>query len=657
MKRLLRLGLITLVVLNLAFVKLTGTVGTTWLACLLALTISSPWTARFRENQLWCALWNIGVLLTFAALVHDAIQSGPRQLLEDGMTLAAFCQVHLLNVLRNERRADLLFFNSFLIAVVTSFFCQDLAFSLVFAAWIATFVTTLSLAEISGDAAAWSVLRDAARRAAVVLLGTGLVFAFWPRDFRRPGLVDDSMFGSGLDAADSVGFSEIVDLRRSSHVAISERVALQATLTRGDQADVPRLWRGATLDTYNGRSWMTLPPAGRATSVDLLWERTSRDSWRSGSGTARAALRVHTDDPSTRRLFAPLGTLGLRVLTASDLDTSIPERDGTFVRLPIGRKPPAWELTIGDASPVERTPDRSAIAHWLSIDRDDTRVVPTVAFALLGEVTRSLPRDAEPGVVAERCRDLLASRFGYLAPGRQGAAGNLREFLSGEAPAHCEFFATGLAVLLRLHGVPCRIATGYLAHEWSPDGKSLVIRDSDAHAWVEVFDPDQGWYALDATPAFEDDDSGAGAWFDATIKWLADSWAAVTTFDAQQREALVDRLSNLPGATITALAENPVRGGGLALALAGVLAWLRRRRGDRAIADYERCLRRLRVARGSAETPRELLFRIANERRLDDARMRTLTDATTRHEQARFATVPPPRVVDRLRSRSEVPTC
>ncbi|MFO1053584.1 MAG: transglutaminaseTgpA domain-containing protein [Planctomycetota bacterium] len=661
MNRLLRLGLVGLVALNLVFVELTGAVDPRWLIALFAFTLSAPWTSRFRDSRIWCALWNSGVLITFTLLVRDAVTTGPKQLLEDGMTLAAFCQVHLLNVIQNERRADLLFFNSFLIAIVTSFFCQDITFSLTFAAWVVVFVTTLSLSHESRDLPPWTVVRDAVRRAGVVLCGTLLVFGVWPRDFRRPGLVDDALFLQGLDDGSQVGFSEKVDLGRSSHVTVSERVTLTATLESGRREDVPSHWRGATLDIWDGRGWSSLPGTGRASQVEVAWEKAGPGKWIGPRGTARAILRVSNVDTASRRLFAPLETLSLTVLEPGDIENVIPAFDGNFVRLPSGANTPCWQIDCGIAEPVERHVDRPRLSRFLHVDRNDPRVVPPVLFVMLAEATRGLTAAASNDQVVQRCRDLLASRFGYLEPGRQGAAADLAEFLDGDAPAHCEYFATALALMLRLRDVPCRVVTGYLAHEWKPDGRTLVVRDSDAHAWVEVFDARRGWYAVDATPETSADASGFAAWIDSLGKAVSSAWTAVTTFDAERRQALIDWFAALPAELADATTGHPLPTVALLLFVAALLVRRRsRRRSDRAILAYRRCLARLRLVRRPTETPRELLERTRREGRFDADRLHRLELATEAHERARFLVLRGDDGADRthrLRCRTETPSC
>ncbi len=76
----------------------------------------------------------------------------------------------------------------------------------------------------------------------------------------------------------------------------------------------------------------------------------------------------------------------------------------------------------------------------------------------------------------------------------------LAYFLLEKPAAHCEFFASGTAVLLRLGGIPCRYVTGYAGADYNRFGKYWVVRQRDAHAWVEAHVPDQGWIVVDSTP-------------------------------------------------------------------------------------------------------------------------------------------------------------
>jgi transglutaminase-like putative cysteine protease len=79
----------------------------------------------------------------------------------------------------------------------------------------------------------------------------------------------------------------------------------------------------------------------------------------------------------------------------------------------------------------------------------------------------------------------------------------IAEFLFTKHRGYCEYFASALALMLRLEGIPARFVTGYQVDESSREGNHFVVRDSDAHAWVEAYVEGAGWIEADATPAAE----------------------------------------------------------------------------------------------------------------------------------------------------------
>jgi len=74
-------------------------------------------------------------------------------------------------------------------------------------------------------------------------------------------------------------------------------------------------------------------------------------------------------------------------------------------------------------------------------------------------------------------------------------------FLLERKAAHCEYFATAAALLLRLGGVRTRYVTGFAFPE-SAGGNTRFFRNRRAHAWVEALDPDLGWMTVEATPSY-----------------------------------------------------------------------------------------------------------------------------------------------------------
>lgn len=76
----------------------------------------------------------------------------------------------------------------------------------------------------------------------------------------------------------------------------------------------------------------------------------------------------------------------------------------------------------------------------------------------------------------------------------------LLHFLLEKPPAHCEYFASAAAILLRLADVPTRYVTGFVVNERDYATDSWLARNRDAHAWVEAYDESVGWTIVEATP-------------------------------------------------------------------------------------------------------------------------------------------------------------
>jgi len=78
---------------------------------------------------------------------------------------------------------------------------------------------------------------------------------------------------------------------------------------------------------------------------------------------------------------------------------------------------------------------------------------------------------------------------------------NVDEFLFGTRRGFCEHYAGSFALLMRAAGIPARIVTGYQGGEYNSSGNYLIVRQSDAHAWTEVWLENRGWIRVDPTAA------------------------------------------------------------------------------------------------------------------------------------------------------------
>jgi transglutaminase-like putative cysteine protease len=96
----------------------------------------------------------------------------------------------------------------------------------------------------------------------------------------------------------------------------------------------------------------------------------------------------------------------------------------------------------------------------------------------------------------------LSPQNGFVYDQRPPAATYpLESFLFSVRRGYCQQFAGAMALLLRMGGVPARVATGFTSGSYDPSKHRYVVSDLDAHAWVEAYFPNYGWVRFDPTPA------------------------------------------------------------------------------------------------------------------------------------------------------------
>jgi transglutaminase-like putative cysteine protease len=85
------------------------------------------------------------------------------------------------------------------------------------------------------------------------------------------------------------------------------------------------------------------------------------------------------------------------------------------------------------------------------------------------------------------------------------------EFMFDTRSGFCEHYASAFTIIMRMAGIPSRIVTGYLGGWYNGIGDYLLVRQSDAHAWSEVWLPGSGWSRIDPTAAVAPDRIEQGA--------------------------------------------------------------------------------------------------------------------------------------------------
>lgn len=382
---------------------------------------------------------------------------------------------------------------------------------------------------------------------AAIWLFNGVFFVLSPR--AHAGLLNLNPLGffnslTGYSDTVSLGENARVEQNRTPvmHVRLTDR---SGSVLSGDR---PLYWRGSTYQFYDGSRWSRM-----SEELDLI--RPAREE-----GLPYVTIRRATRSPDnaitqevvlepigTRTLFMLPGVVALNSSAFARVEKNY--LDDTFQT----REAPRQVARYTSRS-VMRGESQLVPSHSLGIARDIWPVVRTAYLQLPDRVSprvRELAGQIAPGSNspwqrAEKIESYLRDpkNFSYTldlksSPGVEP----VEDFLFNQKRGHCEYFASSMVVLLRCVEVPARLVGGFHGGEWSEVGQWYIVRQSDAHAWVEAYFDDRGWVRFDPTPGGGSDASRAGrlGWFSQWMDYVRTSWLNhVVQYDETEQSAILD---------------------------------------------------------------------------------------------------------------------
>jgi transglutaminase-like putative cysteine protease len=385
----------------------------------------------------------------------------------------------------------------------------------------------------------------------------------------------------------------------------SHRVALVAKFSESDQIPPPDqlYWRGQILEQNEGLRW-TVDRGRSSRRAESLQSFLPKGVpvWRySQSMSANRGRAI----PVLDRVITVDAWRGGQEVAVLDL--------GGWVLNSVGTGALRLEVTAAPA-PANDPPDPEIA--------DGALAVPDKIFKDL-EIRDLTTRILPPGLTAPEALQAVAeylesNHYAYtMTPGR---IWDMKVFLLKIRRGFCEHYAAATANLLRLGGIPARIVVGYHGGEWNPWLRTVTVRDSDAHAWVEAWDnSSRQWLRFDPTVSVAPDlnDRMNREFNSATWPWYRLAFSAVVAFFT----AIGDRISQLfleAGSSELWESLQPVFFTGLLLFLTAWLARriiLRRRKASQDIAsslldDLNKRAARLGRQRQAGETPLAWMARL-----------------------------------------------
>ncbi len=295
------------------------------------------------------------------------------------------------------------------------------------------------------------------------------------------------------------GLSDQMSPGDITSLAQSDEVAFRVRFSGPTPSRAELYWRGPVLELFDGRRWRTQPDSAR--------DRTEPD--RGYASRAATGQRLYsyelTLEPNQQRWLLPLET-------PVSWDAPYSNLTGTLELLqnrPIERRM-AWRgqsVALGsfkDARPPQQTN--------LDLPRDANPRSRALALEM------RLAAASDQDYLRRILTMFREEQFFYtLQPPALGAH-SVDDFLFDARSGFCEHYASAFAVLARAAGLPARVVAGYQGAERNPVADYWIVRQSDAHAWTEVW-LDGRWVRYDPTAAVAPERIESG--FDAALPELA----------------------------------------------------------------------------------------------------------------------------------------
>lgn len=304
-----------------------------------------------------------------------------------------------------------------------------------------------------------------------------------PKDpgINNPGYPRGGRAGHRVNPKAYYGFSETLDL--------GYRGQLDSTVAMRVKGRRPQYWRGMAYDTFDGKVWRQSRPTAKPINPDgnvfwLLPGANEDDLYTFYIESDQTNLILMPNYPHA--LYFPAGQV------FADADTGV--RSPFVLEKGVYYTVLSSRLSLrGIEAAREGLPPHGKryLQHPPVSDR-----LRRLAQEIVGD--SRLPyrkmRLLEAYLKTHATYDLNIPPYDGLD--------TVDHFLFQEHRGYCEHFATSLALLGRLEGIPTRLVTGYLPGLYNPFTGYFEVRTDMAHAWVEAFFPSYGWVAFDPTPGY-----------------------------------------------------------------------------------------------------------------------------------------------------------
>jgi transglutaminase-like putative cysteine protease len=404
------------------------------------------------------------VLATFRTL--NGVQAGTA-------LLAMMAAVKLLET-RTERDLTVLVFIAYFLLYAA--LLRDQGIARLPLLLVGAFVATAALYRVHGGAPVAAPVTVVGRTAAMAWPALPLALLLFVLFPRLPG----PFWGIAAGQSSRTGLNDEIMLGDVSDLSVSGAVAFRVRFDGAIPPPAQRYWRGPVLHEFDGRRWRR-PLAQSFPKQTVDWIGAPVDY--------QITMEAH-DRPW---------------ILALDLPAAWPEREArsTYDFQLVARQ----LITRVTSYRLRSYPAYVAGAELPTSLRNRDLQLPSDGNPKTIALGRNLARrHSDPIAIAgELLQKFRSEEYIYTLDPPRLAEDAVDEFLFQTRSGFCEHYAAAFTMAMRAAGVPARIVTGYQGGEFNPLGGYLLVRQSDAHAWSEIWVAGRGWLRVDPTAAVAPD--------------------------------------------------------------------------------------------------------------------------------------------------------
>ncbi len=366
----------------------------------------------------------------------------------------------------------------FFMAMIQLLLASELTRSMMFGVFFVVFIVLMVFAVFyshlikEGQRNLRTFIKPISMLSVVVFTLTVVIFILTPR-------LQGSLWGKGLSRGMKSGFSENIKLGGLGEIKLDPTVVMRVRITPRPET-IP-YWRGITYDLYQDGEWISLfrPELTVYGSSGVFFIGSK------GSNTTVYKQDIILEPLDTDVTFLIRNPVEFRA------DIQSIKTDNSHTVYVSEKKNKRFHYVV--TSTDEPLPLNEWSAVYLKVP-DDMKKLKLLSLSL----TKNIKNVKEKIQVL---MNYLKNNYSYsLKVSTTRGVNPVEDFLFRTKQGYCEHFASALTLMLRAAGVPSRVVSGYLGGEYNRYGKYYIVRQKDAHTWVEALVGDR-WIRLDPTPS------------------------------------------------------------------------------------------------------------------------------------------------------------